>query len=486
MHLICYTAAGAPLTIVPAPVERAWMDATPSGHAYRCLPLNIANAHGWMLLNTAPFTATWNGGAGIDAVTVTPALAGRPLLGNSHFGSGVLTFHVNGLFRTDPGYDLMVTGPLNHIKDAIQPLSGVVETDWAPFTFTMNWKFTRPGTSITFDQEEPFCMIYPVPHGMIDTVEPEFRMLATDPDLTAAYMDWAKSRGGFNKDLAVPGSEAETQQWQKDYFRGIGRLSETPYDHRTRLRPKPFVTVHRWSQGGLMDQLDHEQTEANAAGRRRLRDGVLTQSETTLAITADMEIDADTLDFIRVPGFLTQAECALLAEAAHALAREGDPAAEPGDGPCLLVPQARIAQERPEAARLIRDIRRRVVQEITRFYELLQPLHTDAARLLRLPPGYWTPPGAVRANTEGTPHLRAYRDFASLVYVHDGHTGGEVHFPKLDLTVTPGAGMLLAFTAGWYHEHAMTRVEGGEQVVLSMFHTFAARRRDPALEDMET
>ena len=30
----------------------------------------------------------------------------------SHFGSGVLTFHVNALFRTEPGINLWVTGPV--------------------------------------------------------------------------------------------------------------------------------------------------------------------------------------------------------------------------------------------------------------------------------------------------------------------------------------------------------------------------------------
>jgi Family of unknown function (DUF6065) len=31
-------------------MERAWMDATDQRFAYRCLPLNIANAHGWEIL----------------------------------------------------------------------------------------------------------------------------------------------------------------------------------------------------------------------------------------------------------------------------------------------------------------------------------------------------------------------------------------------------------------------------------------------------
>ncbi len=41
---------------------------------------------------------------------------------------------------------MWVGGPPNHIKDGIQPLTGLVETDWLPFPFTMNWMFTRKGS----------------------------------------------------------------------------------------------------------------------------------------------------------------------------------------------------------------------------------------------------------------------------------------------------------------------------------------------------
>jgi len=33
------------------------MDDTNGEFAYRCLPLNIANAHGWIILNNASFVA---------------------------------------------------------------------------------------------------------------------------------------------------------------------------------------------------------------------------------------------------------------------------------------------------------------------------------------------------------------------------------------------------------------------------------------------
>ena len=56
----------------------------------------------------------------------------------SHFGSGVLTFHAGYLFRTPPGWAVWARGAPNTVKDGIVPLDGLVETDWLPFTFTMN------------------------------------------------------------------------------------------------------------------------------------------------------------------------------------------------------------------------------------------------------------------------------------------------------------------------------------------------------------
>src|SRR5947209_17390851 len=89
MRLICYPTSGEPPRIIAAPVERDWMDRTPNGFAYRCLPLNIANAHGWLILNTVPFIAEWNGDAGIDGVSISATGEGA-MLASSHFGSGVL------------------------------------------------------------------------------------------------------------------------------------------------------------------------------------------------------------------------------------------------------------------------------------------------------------------------------------------------------------------------------------------------------------
>ena len=73
----------------------------------------------------------------------------------SHFGEGVITWNIPFLFRTSPGYNLLVRGPSNWIKDGVQALEGIVETDWAVQTFTMDWKFTRPRRWVRFEADEP-------------------------------------------------------------------------------------------------------------------------------------------------------------------------------------------------------------------------------------------------------------------------------------------------------------------------------------------
>jgi len=218
------------------------MDETRGRFAYRCLPLNVANAHGWLLLNPSPFVATWNGRPDIDAISIRPGDENAELAAQSHFGEGVLTFGMRGLFRTEPGYDLFVMGPANHLKDGIQPLAGVVETDWSVATFTMNWRFTRSRVPVAFERDEPICMLFPMPRGLVESVEPEMRDIDSDPEVARAYTEWVSSRAKFLEALKNGGPAGGGHAWQRDYFQGAGLAGAAPPTHRQRLRPKPFKT----------------------------------------------------------------------------------------------------------------------------------------------------------------------------------------------------------------------------------------------------
>ena len=239
-ELSAYVIDGHELRIRAAPLERAWMEDTGQRFAYRCLPLNIANAHGWEILCTASFSAIWDGRPSLDAIRIK-AKPGTAAPAVSHFGHGVLTFHIPCIFRTNPGVDLFVTGPINRPKDAIAALTGVIETDWSPYTFTMNWLFTRSNQRIHFDLDEPFCHVFPVARGQLESLSPTVCNLSETSELEREHKLWSASRNDFNAGLARPGSKAAEERWQKTYFRGLtpsGRQGAEA--HRSKLRLRPF------------------------------------------------------------------------------------------------------------------------------------------------------------------------------------------------------------------------------------------------------
>ena len=160
------------------------MDAAHLRHPYRCLPLNIANQNGWVLTCPTDVRCYWYGGPNPADLEVKFDGPPDPVV-SSHFGSGVLTFSVPYLFRTPPGVNLWVKGPANWIKDGVQPLEGVVETDWASSTFTMNWKVTRVCEWVAFKAGDPIAMLVPIPRGLTEGMVPKLTPLDANPELKA-------------------------------------------------------------------------------------------------------------------------------------------------------------------------------------------------------------------------------------------------------------------------------------------------------------
>lgn len=242
MDLICYTQPGWEPRIRPASPKRDWMEASPERFAYRCLPLAIANAHGWEMLSPCGFEARWTGGDRVEDVELRLDPGTDPRRAPvALFGQAVLTFHVEGILRTPEGWNLWVGGPPNAAKDGIAPLGGVIETDWSPYTFTMNWRFTRAGQWIRFEENEPFCFFFPVERGRLAAVEPRIRPLDGEEGLRAAFEAWSKSRNAFQAWVRETEPKAPADKWQKLYYRGVRPDGgEGPADHEAKLRLEPF------------------------------------------------------------------------------------------------------------------------------------------------------------------------------------------------------------------------------------------------------
>jgi hypothetical protein len=221
MQLECFPMAPRPPEIVPGRPQRAWMEAFSDRHPYRCLPMTMANSTGWEILCPVGFTAAWNGGIEQSDITLTPDHPSPDFADfvKSHFAHGVLTFHPGYLFRTPAGWSMWAGGPPNHVKDGIQPLAGLVETDWLPFPFTMNWIFTRPGAA-HFARHEPFCFVTLVQDRPLETFDIVQRPLESDLELLGQYEAWRARRDDFNARLYKRDPATMREAWQRYYFRG--------------------------------------------------------------------------------------------------------------------------------------------------------------------------------------------------------------------------------------------------------------------------
>lgn len=215
MKIIAYPVSANLFPIKPANQKRQWMDKANAKNPYRCLPLSIANGYGWEILSPAKFMASWNGGISPADVKIT-ALEGTSAA-TSLFGEGTFTWHTGYLFKTEYPYALYVTGAPNYPKSNVIPLSGIVETYWLPFSFTMNWRFTQPGEVIV-EKDEPICQIFPVDITLFDYAEPEIKTLEEDVEFSNDYWNWHYERDNFIKRKSH--GLGNGQSWQKNYIQG--------------------------------------------------------------------------------------------------------------------------------------------------------------------------------------------------------------------------------------------------------------------------
>jgi hypothetical protein len=248
MRLDCLVVPGVDLDIRPGFARRDWMDATLNRFAYRCLPLSIANAHGWVIGCRGAFEVEWNGGTDDKDVDVVP-LGEDPVDAEGHFGSGILTINPQAMFRTEPGYNLWITGPPNVFKDGIQPLSAVVESDWIPYHFTMNWKITRPKHRIRFEKGEPYCFLFPIKRGTVEAMDPVMKDLEDEPEIKK-QVDYANRMRSFRSQVKTllkrEGSSAalaneKMLKFQKWYMQGRMPDGSSVFEaHQKSIEPKTF------------------------------------------------------------------------------------------------------------------------------------------------------------------------------------------------------------------------------------------------------
>ena len=506
MKLTCYALHDFAPKLVAARPQRQWMDDFPDRHAYRCLPLSIANAHGWDVLCPAPVEIEWNGGPAVGDITIRalkPLPGGRPVehFCRSNFSRGIVTLHVDYIFRTEPGWDLLATGPFNSPKENAYALTGIMEADWLPYPFTMNWQILRPGR-VVFEEGEPICSIFPIAKQALLDCEPEIHRLSDDIELSRQHQAFRESRDEFMKRFHAGDPDAIRQAWQRHYFLGRHPDGTTVDDHLNKLRlkepidrrgglavgpprvdpPSAEKAAHpRWGQQSPLNEIKTTQTAQNRAGRSRIdRDGRLASRGNTYLVRSQQ--DASDCDFLVADDLLTEEECGTLC---RAFAELEDRTFKSADiDPYWndrFIWHADVASARPEAGGIMSRALGRAIARIRSFYRLTVPIYPDLLQIVRWQAGMSMPPHADNVNPDGAPHKMAYRDLSGIIYLNDDYEGGELYFTALDVAVKPRRGMLIGLTAGFHHEHAVLRVEQGTRLTMPFFLTFDPAKADRSL-----
>ena len=118
-------------------------------------------------------------------------------------------------------------------------MDAVIETDWSPAPFTMNWQLLRAGEDVRVLAGEPLCLFVPQRRGELASFVAELVDATDAADVHGPVTRWSEERARFLDDLQVEASDARLLGWQKDYFRGRSHGGRAP-EHQTRVKLTPF------------------------------------------------------------------------------------------------------------------------------------------------------------------------------------------------------------------------------------------------------
>jgi hypothetical protein len=474
LSLVAYVVnAGLTMPLVCATRSRNWMEETRDRFANRCLPLLMANQAGWFLLSAHSVRVTWLGSIEASGVRVELLKGTPPHPVVSHFGHGIVTWNVPYLFQTPPGYNLLVRGPANWPKDGATALEGLVESDWSAATFTINWRLTRPNHPVTFEEGEPIGMLVPQRRFELESFQPEMRMLDAAPVIRDRFQRWSRSRADFNAALAVPGSGAAKQRWQKDYFRGLGSDGAGSDQHQTKLTLREFAKgIAPLAQATAVDGGPRPAPHRRGGGRPSANE-----------LLADLIVEEK---------FLSPKVCQALVETHKKFGRLG-PGSDNG------YPLVRARHDNPVQFEIVRSLIRRLAGVIDEQYQ--EKVGCDLALLCAITPGFRHRLHADNArvtcprhgddaealvqadcrcgNVEVRPNHTAWRRYSALIYLSEEHRGGDIVFgdgPNVfggtfRRQIQVRRGMLVLSPSHELYHHQTTPVESGIRYSMNMWFT---------------
>jgi hypothetical protein len=162
----------------------------------KCLPFLIAGELGWDLILTQDYVVNWNGGNAPEDVAIKTE--GPDSFVFSNFGHGILTFKIPYLFELEENTFLWVKGPNNNpLSLDLYPTEGLVEADWFPSNFGIDYKILTKNKDILLKKDSAFCRLVPYPKNYIETFEPQYSTFKKNPGFFQTHIAYQQTNRFF-------------------------------------------------------------------------------------------------------------------------------------------------------------------------------------------------------------------------------------------------------------------------------------------------
>jgi hypothetical protein len=169
------------------------------------------------------------------------------------------------------------------------------------------------------------------------------------------------------------------------------------------------------------------------------------------------------VEITKIPNFISDEECAILVEAFERNALTNS-ANDFWDN--MIVYPAKITDR--DVLGLMAETSSRTRAVILDTYKP-DEIFSDSIMLCRWDVGKELTPHIDNQDTHE--YSTPWRTYSSLVYLNDDFEGGEIFFPRVDLTLKPVAGMLVLFSSGAEHEHGVKAVTAGQRYTMPSWYT---------------
>lgn len=203
LNIEIYKLSNRTLPIVQSKKQRQWMN--DNVHAYRCVPLSIANTFGWDILLPKDLDVSWDGRTELNSVQIF----NHKDLYESHFGSGTFTIQVPYTWKTDEDHQILVMPYPNPDQYDIVSLTAIIETDRLMYPWFVTCKITRPGRYM-LKAGTPIARVIPVKIG--DIIDCNIN-LTSEPEEFKKYREWQAIMRN-NRDIVK-------EKWQKFYHKVV-------------------------------------------------------------------------------------------------------------------------------------------------------------------------------------------------------------------------------------------------------------------------